>query len=210
MEPLLITDDLDGNQGAILVINTPDNLAEASLPEDVNDLIAVCKMISRYNGVVAAFVIVAKIGYVRVEVPYNLGSVLCAAKVDVVVIYDLTTLIDVQHGDAYGFLRADTLLWSRTLPKRIQSPCSHLRLLAPSTKFLHLVFSSQVVPVEIRSPNIELPERAGGSFGLHRLVHDRWVMRPLHNRAQTRIFLSIDKVFTSVPLRVGWGHGLQA
>lgn len=123
MEPLLIANDLDSDQNPCLVIDAAHNLAEASLSKNVDNLIPVRKVVSWYDGVIAALIVISEIGPVRVEISDNLGRILSSAKVDVVVVNNLATLIDVEHGDTNSVWRADAFLGSGALPQCIKCPC---------------------------------------------------------------------------------------
>ena len=158
MEPLLVADDLDGDENTGLVVDAADHLPEASFSKHINDLVPVRKMIAGHNGVVSALVVVAKVGTVGLRVANNLGGVLGATKVDVLIVHNLAPLVDVEHGNPNGFLGADTLLGTSTLAQGIQCPGRQFGVLATQPKLLHLLLSDQVVVVQVSGPNIVVPE----------------------------------------------------
>lgn len=61
MKPLLVSDNLDGNELSEFVIDASDNLPEAPFAKNIYNLISIREMISRNNSVVAAFIVVAKV-----------------------------------------------------------------------------------------------------------------------------------------------------
>jgi len=154
VESFLVPDDLDCHKSTLAVVNTPDNLTKASLSENVDYLVAVCEMVSRHNGVIPSFVVVAKVGLRRVEITHNLAGVLGPTKVDVLAVYNLSTLVNVKHRNPNGFLRAHTFLGSGTLPKSIQCPCCNLGLLTSGTHLSHLLLASQIILIQIGSPGV--------------------------------------------------------
>jgi len=145
MEPLLIANDLDSDENPGLVVDAADNLAEAPLSEDVNNFVPVGQVVPRHDGVVATLIVVAKVGRLRVHITHYLGGVLSSAEVNVVVVDDLTALIDVQHGDANRILRTDAFLGGGPLPECIQCPGCELCLLASGSQPLHLLLGEHVV-----------------------------------------------------------------
>lgn len=116
MKPLLIANNLHSHEYTRLVVNAPHDLTETSLAKYVDDFIPVRKMISRYDSVVSTFVVVTKVGGIGLKIAHHLASVLRAAKVDVVIVNDFTTLIDVEHSDPNSFLGTNSFLWRRTFP----------------------------------------------------------------------------------------------
>src|SRR5690606_16819192 len=105
MEPFLVANDLDCNQRALAMIDATDNLTETSLPENVDDLVSIREMVSRYNVVVPTVVVVAIVGLLGLEVAHNLARILGPTEVDVGIIYDFPPLVDVEDGDADSFVR---------------------------------------------------------------------------------------------------------
>ena len=62
MESFLVADDLHSDQDARLVIDTPDHLPKASFAKDINNFVSIGKMVAWDDGVVAPFIVVAKVG----------------------------------------------------------------------------------------------------------------------------------------------------
>lgn len=62
MKPLLVPDDLDSHQTPHLVVDAANNLAEAALAEEIDNLVPISEMVTHHDRIVAAFVIVAKVG----------------------------------------------------------------------------------------------------------------------------------------------------
>lgn len=149
MEPLLVPDDLDGNKNSLLVVDAPDNLPKTPLSKNIHNLVPVCKMVSRDNCVVSAVVVIAKVGYVRLHVSNNLVGILRPTKVDVVKVDNLAALINIQHGNADGVMRADTLLGRCTLPQSVQSPGSDFSLLPARAHLAHFLLCSRILLVQI-------------------------------------------------------------
>lgn len=131
MEPLFVANNLDGNQDTSLVIDASHHLPEASLSKHIDDLIPIREVVAWHNCVVATLIVVSEVGTIRLHIANNLRGVLGAAEVDILVIYDLTPLVDVEHSNPDRFLRADTLLSRGTLPKCVECPSRQLRLFAP-------------------------------------------------------------------------------
>lgn len=138
MEALLVADNLDSDQLSELVVNASQYLSKTTLSEDVYNLVAVCQVVSSNNGVVAAFIVIAKIGGRCLQIAHHFTSTLSAAKVDIVIVDNLASFVDVEHSDANGFLRAHTLLWRCPLFESIQSSGGNICLLASGADLAHL------------------------------------------------------------------------
>ncbi len=74
VESFLVADDLHRNEDTGLVINTPDNLPEASLPEHINDLVSIGEMIARDDRIVSSLVVVTKVGQLRLTSPTTFAA----------------------------------------------------------------------------------------------------------------------------------------
>ena len=147
MESLLVADDFYGDQDARLVIDTPDHLPKTSLAKDINDFVSIGEMVAWDDGVVAPLVVVAKVGGGRLHVTDHFGGVLGPAEVDVLVIHNFTTLVDVENGNPDGVLRADALFGRGPFPKGIQRPGGDLGLLPSQPQLLHLLLGHHVILV---------------------------------------------------------------
>lgn len=95
VEPLLVPDDLDSHKLAELVIDTPDNLSETTLAEDVEDLVPVRQVVTEDNLIVPSIIVVTKVLGPRIQIANVLRCLLGAAKVNVVKFGNLATLKDV-------------------------------------------------------------------------------------------------------------------
>ena len=160
VEPLLVPDDLDCHQDSELVVNASHNLAKTALSKNVDNLIPVCQVVTWHNGIVTALVIIPKIWLVRVQVADNFGCALCATEIHIIIVHNLATFVDVQHGDADRLVRANPLLRGSSLPERVDGPSGNLSLLAPRAHFPHLIFCSHIVLVKLGSPRIKVPHGA--------------------------------------------------
>ena len=202
MEPFLVADDLDGDKDARLVVDASHDLPKASLAEHIDNLVPIGKMIPRHNRIVSPVVVIAKVGCVGLHVAHHLGGVLSSAKVDVLIIHDFASLVDVEDGNPNGILGAHPLLSRSPLPESIQGPSRQLRLLPALAQLLHLVLGNQVVLVKVGRPDIVVAQGGGRALGLENLLHNRRVVRgcrPFRHGIQ-RGFLLADQAVTTIPV----------
>lgn len=113
-------------------------------------------MVARHDRVIATLVVVAEVGFVRMQVSDNLGCALGAAEVHIVVIDNLTSLVDIEHRDTDCLVGSNTLLWTRSLAQSVDCLGSDLRLLATRTHLSHLFFSAHIVLVQLGAPLIQI------------------------------------------------------
>ena len=104
MEPLFVTDDLDGNNATIFVDLTSDDLSKRTLTKYVNNLVPIGEVVAKHNIVITTLVVVAVVARLifvtaqRRDRSNDLFRILCTGEVDsfLVVVHDLTTLEDVE------------------------------------------------------------------------------------------------------------------
>lgn len=96
METFFVTNDLDGNKGAGLVINATYNLTEAAFPKDIDNLISISNMITDNYVIVSTFIIVAKIGGLSIKVADMLLGFVSTAEIDVLVVNNFSSFKDIK------------------------------------------------------------------------------------------------------------------
>ena len=109
MEPLLVADDLDGNNATILMIHTSYDLSKRTFTKYVDDLVPIGEVVAKHDIVITAFVVVAVIARLvfvatrqRRDRPNDLSRILRAGEVNsfLVVVHDLPTFEDVESAVA--------------------------------------------------------------------------------------------------------------
>lgn len=136
------------------MIDASDNLPKTTFSKNIDNLISVCKVISRHDCVVTTLVVVAKIGRTGLQVTHDLVSMLSSAKVDVAIVDNLASFVNVEHSDANCLVRPDSLLRRSPLSQCVESPCRDLRLLSSRAQLRHFFFSDQIILVKLAAPRI--------------------------------------------------------
>src|SRR5690242_5812128 len=147
MESFLVADDLDGNKASCLMIDATYNLSEATLAEQVNDLVPIGEMVAKDYVIVTTIIIVSEVGGLRVEVTDMFLSILRAAEIDLFVVYNFASFKDVQVDHLQSLCWRNALLRHSTLAKCIDVTCRMLKVLAFRSELLHLLVRHQVISV---------------------------------------------------------------
>lgn len=149
MEPLFIADNFDSHKLSQFMVNASQNLPKTSLSKNVNNFIAVRKVVTSDNRVVAPLIVVAKIWCVRLQITDDFACALGAAKVNIMIVDNFASFVNIEHGNADGFLRTHALLGRSPFLEGIQSSCRNVRFLASRTHLAHLVIGCQIILVEL-------------------------------------------------------------
>lgn len=144
MEPLLVPDDLHRYQTSRLVIDTPNDLAEASFAQNIQHLVAVRQMIANDDLVIATLIIIAKIRRLELEITDTLLRLLGTTKVNVLEVNNLSPFKNVQIRHLQRLCRAYAFLRGCSASEVIKCLRSGFEVPTLSPKAPHFLISSSL------------------------------------------------------------------